>query len=58
MVTRKPPAAKAESAQQTVTTVNVKPGYLVFHDGQQRGGTLTGVPVEVAEVWRRHHWVT
>ncbi len=32
--------------------------HLVCFDGEQRGGTLTNVPAEVAECWERHGWVT
>jgi hypothetical protein len=53
--TRKPKAAELE-AEATVT-VTVTPGLLVFHDGEQRGGELTGVPEAVARDWAARGWV-
>jgi hypothetical protein len=52
--TRKPRAAKPSS--ETVD-VRVVPPHLVFHNDEQRDGTLTGVPVDVAQYWARHGWV-
>ncbi|WP_231989786.1 hypothetical protein [Mycobacterium sp. 852002-51057_SCH5723018] len=40
------------------TTVTVTGPHLVFHDGEQRAGTLTGVPADTAEHWQRDGWVT
>jgi hypothetical protein len=39
-------------------TVKVVEPHLVYHNGEQRGGTLTDVPADVAEHWERHGWVT
>jgi len=39
-------------------TVAVVPGYLVFHDGKQTDGTLTGVPEATARDWAARGWVT
>jgi hypothetical protein len=39
-------------------TVKVVEPHLVYHDGQQRSGTITGVPADVAEYWQKHGWVT
>jgi len=58
--TRKTAAPKATAtpkAEETVT-VDVRDGYLVYFDGEQRGGTLTDVPVGIAQTWQRHGWVT
>jgi hypothetical protein len=52
---RKAAAAKATQAEATVT-VHVTPGYLVYFDGEQRGGTVTDVPVGLAQTWQRHGW--
>lgn len=49
--------AKTAPAEETVT-VDVTPGYLVYHDGEQRGGTLTDVPADLAQTWQRHGWAT
>ena len=48
--------AAPKTAEETVT-VTVRDGYLVYFDGEQRGGTLTGVPAELARTWQRHGWV-
>jgi hypothetical protein len=56
---RKTTAAKAEASPAKETeTVHVKDGYLVYFDGEQRGGTLTDVPADLAQTWRRHGWAT
>jgi hypothetical protein len=55
MTTRKRRAAKPSS--DTVTVTVVEP-HLVFHDGEQRSGTLTGVPADTAQYWVKHGWVT
>jgi hypothetical protein len=39
-------------------TVHVVDPHLVYHDGEQRSGTLHDVPAETAEHWQRHGWVT
>jgi hypothetical protein len=52
---RRPAAAKTEP--EATVTVHVTPGLVVFHDGQQRGGTLTGVPETVARDWAARGWV-
>ncbi len=56
MTTRKRPQSKRAAAEPVTVTV-VEP-HLVFHDGEQRGGTLTDVPADTAEYWERHGWVT
>jgi hypothetical protein len=38
--------------------VTVVEPHLVFHDGEQRSGTLTDVPADTAEYWERHGWVS
>jgi hypothetical protein len=53
--TRKGRAPKASS--DTVTVTVVEP-HLVFHDGEQRSGTLDGVPTDTAAHWLKHGWVT
>jgi hypothetical protein len=55
MTTRKGRAPKPSS--DTVTVTVVEP-HLVFHDGEQRSGTLTNVAADTAEYWARHGWVT
>jgi hypothetical protein len=55
MTTRKSRAAKPSS--DTVTVTVVEP-FLVYHDGEQRSGTLTNVAADVAEHWAKHLWVT
>jgi hypothetical protein len=57
--TRKPAAAKAAEAEEPEVTieVHVVPGLLVFHDGEQRGGTLR-VPADVAAQWVARGWAT
>ena len=56
MATARKPAARKPAAEATVT-VTVVPGFLVYHDGEQRDGKLTGVPAEDAEIWRQRGWV-
>jgi hypothetical protein len=48
--------SKPTQAEETVT-VHVTPGYLVYHDGEQRGGTLR-VPADVAAQWVARGWAT
>jgi hypothetical protein len=55
MATTRKPATKPEP-EETVT-VHVTPGYLVYHDGEQRGGTLR-VPADVAAQWVARGWAT
>jgi hypothetical protein len=51
--TAKPePKPKSEDT----VTVEVTPGVLVFHDGEQRGGTLQA-PKDDAEMWAGRGWV-
>ncbi len=57
MTTPRKTAAKETPAKDTVT-VHVTPGYLVYHDGEQRGGTLTNVDAGLAQTWVRHGWAT
>ena len=54
MTTRKRTPATTSG---TVTVTVVEP-HLVYHDGEQRSGTLTNVPADTAEHWQRHGWVT
>ena len=54
---RKTAAPKEAPAEETMT-VNVRDGYLVYHDGEQRGGTLTDVDAGLAQTWQRHGWAT
>jgi hypothetical protein len=53
--TRKARAPKPSS--DTVTVTVVEP-HLVFLDGEQRSGTLEGVPADTATHWAKHGWVT
>jgi hypothetical protein len=39
-------------------TVKVVEPHLVYHNGEQRSGTLTDVPTDTAEYWGRHGWIT
>jgi hypothetical protein len=57
MTTRKSRAPKASSDTVTVTVTVVEP-HLVFHDGDQRSGTIDDVSAEVASHWAKHGWVT
>jgi hypothetical protein len=47
------PAAKPKD--EDTVTVKVRPGVLVFHDGEQRGGTLH-VPKDIAQTWAARGW--
>jgi hypothetical protein len=38
-------------------TVHVVEPHLVFHDGEQRAGTLHNVDADTADYWQRHGWV-
>ncbi|OBF00384.1 hypothetical protein [Mycobacterium sp. 852002-10029_SCH5224772] len=49
---------RTPASDHSTVTVNVNEPHLVYHDGEQRGGTLTGVPTDVAEHWQRHGWAT
>ncbi|MEE2855399.1 MAG: hypothetical protein VX424_22420 [Actinomycetota bacterium] len=49
---------RAPANDGTTVTITVVDPHLVFHDGEQRSGTLTGVPADVAEHWQRHGWAT
>jgi hypothetical protein len=55
MTTRKGRAPKPST--DTVTVTVVEP-HLVYHDGEQRSGTLTDVPTDTAEYWVKHGWIT
>jgi hypothetical protein len=55
MTTRKPRTAKPSSE---LVTVKVVEPHLVYFNDEQRDGTLTGVPVDVAQYWQRHGWCT
>jgi hypothetical protein len=51
-------ARRAPASDSTTVTVEVVAPHLVYHDGEQRAGTLTGVPADLAEHWERHGWAT
>lgn len=51
-------ACRTPAHDGTTVTVTVVDPHLVFHDGEQRSGTLHNVPTDVAEHWERHGWVT
>ncbi|GAB4597528.1 hypothetical protein MOKP4_38460 [Mycobacterium avium subsp. hominissuis] len=57
MTTKRARRTPDVGAADTVTVTVVEP-HLVYHDGEQRGGTLTGVPTDVAEHWQKHGWAT
>jgi hypothetical protein len=57
MATTRKPAAKPEAEPEATVTVTVTPGYLVYFDGEQRGGTLR-VPADVAAQWVARGWAT
>lgn len=42
----------------TTVTVTVKPPFAVYFDGDQRTGTITHVPPELAEHWASKGWTT
>lgn len=56
MTTRKRTSRTPQSTG-AVTVAVVEP-HLVFHDGEQRAGTLHNVDAATAEYWQRHGWVT
>ena len=51
MTTRK--RQSKSTAGESVTVTVVEP-HLVYHDGEQRSGTLKDVPADLAEYWERH----
>jgi hypothetical protein len=53
--TRKRRAPQPSTDNVTVTVVEP---HLVYHDGEQRSGTLTDVSADTAEHWANHGWVT
>jgi len=55
--TRKPAAKQPEPEPEATVTVTVTPPHLVFHNGEQRDGNLTGVPEAVARDWAARGWV-
>ena len=57
---RKPAAkpAQADTSEADLVSVDVVAARLVYFDGEQRSGTLTGVPADVAAQWIRHGWAT
>jgi hypothetical protein len=56
----KPAAAQADTSEGDgeLVSVDVVPPHAVYHDGEQRTGTLTGVPAEVVAYWLRRGWAT
>jgi hypothetical protein len=46
-----PPRDDNHADADTLCTVDVTPGRLVYWDGQQRGGTLRDVPKHIAMQW-------
>lgn len=52
MTARKKPA----TTPADTVTVTIKPGVLVYHDGEQRGGVINDVPTTIAEHWTRNGW--
>jgi hypothetical protein len=50
-------ARKQPEPDEATVTVTVVPPHLVFHDGEQRDGKLTGVPEAVARDWAARGWV-
>ncbi|MDX1890116.1 hypothetical protein [Mycolicibacterium sp. 050158] len=55
------PARKRTAPTPTtsgVVTVTVVEPHLVYHDGEQRGGTIHGVPADTAAHWQKHGWAT
>ncbi|MDT5096406.1 MAG: hypothetical protein QOC76_143 [Mycobacterium sp.] len=57
MTTRSKRTQSKRATGDSVTVTVVEP-HLVFHDGEQRSGTLTDVPADTAEYWERHGWVS
>lgn len=51
-------AKRTPRPSSDTVTVTVTEPHLVYHDGEQRTGTLTGVPADTAEHWERHGWAT
>lgn len=52
------PARKRTSAPAGTVSVTVVPPFAVYHDGDQRTGTLDAVPTDVAQHWAKHGYVT
>ncbi len=48
------PKPKTAQTDNSAVTVDVVPPHAVYHDGDQRTGTLHDVPAAIAEQWIRH----
>ncbi|MDW5612076.1 hypothetical protein [Mycolicibacterium sp. D5.8-2] len=48
----------AKPADTDTVTVTVTAPHLVYWDGDQRGGTITGIPTDTAQHWAKHGWAT
>lgn len=56
-----PPRKAAAAAPKKPTsgvTVTTTPPHAVFHNGEQRTGTLTGIDTATAHQWVRYGWAT
>ena len=51
----KPAATQADTAVDTVSAGTVAPR-AVFHDGEQRTGTIHNVAADTAQYWIRRGW--
>jgi hypothetical protein len=57
MTTRAGRKPKAKTDNRLVTVEVVEP-HAVYHDGEQRTGTVENVPADTARHWIRHGWAT
>jgi hypothetical protein len=55
MTTRKRTPRPTDTSPVTVKVVEP---HLVYHDGEQRSGTLHNVDADTAALWERHGWAT
>ncbi|WP_431840285.1 hypothetical protein [Gordonia hongkongensis] len=53
-----PPRKRTQTRSPDTVTVVVTEPYAVYHRGEQRTGTLTDVPADLAAHWQHRGWVT
>jgi hypothetical protein len=58
MTTKRQQRRTTDTTDTSPVTVKVVEPHLVYHDGEQRSGTLTHVPADIAEYWQKHGWAT
>ena len=54
----KPATAQADTSDAELVSVDTVAPHAVYHDGEQRTGTIDNVPADVAAQWIRHGWAT